>query len=99
MATPTLAGAERPEPADVPGAHRFEDASAWVADRDALARALAVLTPRERTIVVLRYLEDLSERDVATIVGVSPGTVKSTASRALQKLRATTPDREEYSDA
>lgn len=58
------------------------------ADRDQLVRALATLTPRQRRIVVLRHLEGLSEREVADDLGVSLGTVKSTASRGLGQLRA-----------
>ena len=57
------------------------------ADRDQLLRALALLTPRQRRVVVLRHLEGLSEKEVAADLGVSVGTVKSTASRALQRLR------------
>jgi RNA polymerase sigma-70 factor (sigma-E family) len=56
-------------------------------DRDRLTRALATLTERKRRIVVLRYLMDLSEAEVAEDLGVSLGTVKSTASRALAELR------------
>ena len=55
--------------------------------RDALVRALAQLTVRERQIVVLRFVVDLSEADTAAELGVSVGTVKSTASRAVRKLR------------
>lgn len=57
------------------------------AQRDALFRALRILTRRERSVVVLRYYEDLSETDIAAALGIAPGTVKSTASRALRKLR------------
>lgn len=57
------------------------------ADRDQLVRALALLTARQRRVVVLRHLEGLSEREVADDLGVSVGTVKSTASRALARLR------------
>lgn len=57
------------------------------ADRDRLVRALARLTPRQRRVVVLRYLMDLSEAQVAADLEVSLGTVKSTASRALAELR------------
>lgn len=57
------------------------------ADRDQLVRALALLTPRQRRVVVLRHLEGLTEKEVAEDLGVSVGTVKSTASRALRTLR------------
>ena len=40
-----------------------------------------------RAAVVLRYFEDMSEAEVADILGVSQGTVKSTVSRAVAKLR------------
>ena len=63
------------------------DPSGSHAERDAVVRALAPLSRRERTVLVLRYCDDLSERDVAALLGVSVGTVKSTASRALAKLR------------
>jgi RNA polymerase sigma-70 factor (sigma-E family) len=56
-------------------------------ERTSLAAALAQLTRRERTIVVLRYCVDLSEAEVAAHVGVSVGAVKSTSSKALAKLR------------
>lgn len=58
-----------------------------VEDRLDLVRALAVLTPRQRAVLVLRYFDDLSEADTARLVGCSVGTVKSTASRALARLR------------
>lgn len=58
------------------------------ARRDAVLRALAGLTRRERCVVVLRFYEDLSEPQTADVLGIAVGTVKSTASRALAKLRA-----------
>lgn len=73
------------------------DAAAQHADRDQLVRALATLTPRQRRVVVLRHLVGLPEAEVAEDLGVSVGTVKSTASRALAQLRtvlATTTDAE-----
>lgn len=54
---------------------------------DALWNALATLPKRQRAMVVLRYYEDLPEAEVARVLGVSVGTVKSTTSRALAKLR------------
>jgi RNA polymerase sigma-70 factor (sigma-E family) len=52
-----------------------------------LMQALAELPPRQRVALVLRYFEDLSEADVAEAMGCSVGTVKSTTSRALDRLR------------
>lgn len=48
---------------------------------------LASLTPRQRTVVVLRYVEDWTEAEIAAAMGVSPGTVKTLAHRALARLR------------
>jgi RNA polymerase sigma-70 factor (sigma-E family) len=59
-----------------------------VVARCTLVAALARLPRRQRAVVVLRYCLDLSERDVAALLGCSAGTVKSQASRALTKLRA-----------
>lgn len=68
-----------------PSAH---DGHRQVEVRSELAQALAALSERERTVVVLRYYADLSEQQVADELGVSVGTVKSTASRALARMRA-----------
>ncbi|MGH3252678.1 MAG: SigE family RNA polymerase sigma factor [Trebonia sp.] len=56
--------------------------------RPAVLAALDTLTVHQRAIVVLRYFEDRSQDEVAELLGVSPGTVKSTASRAVARLRA-----------
>ncbi|HEU5265282.1 MAG TPA: SigE family RNA polymerase sigma factor [Jatrophihabitans sp.] len=55
--------------------------------RDELRRMLAGLDPRERAVVVLRYYCDLSEQDTAATLGMPLGTVKSSCSRALARLR------------
>ena len=54
-----------------------------------LVAALRRLGPREREVVVMRHYADMSEADVADALGVSVGTVKSTASRGLARLRET----------
>ena len=59
-------------------------------DDDAVLAALRMLPPRQRAIVVLRYLQDLSEADTAHALGISSGAVKSGASRALARLRQST---------
>lgn len=66
-----------------------------VEDRDQVLRALRHLPPRQRAVLVLRYYADLSEVETASQLGMSVGTVKSTASRAIAALRTTLPDREE----
>ncbi len=65
------------------------DATADLDLHDALWTALSQLPKRQRAMVVLRYYEDLSEAETAQVMGVSVGTVKSTTSRALAKLRDT----------
>jgi RNA polymerase sigma-70 factor (sigma-E family) len=64
-----------------------DDGHGTTDDRDQLVRALALLTPRQRRVVVLRHLVGLPEHEVAAELGVSVGTVKSTASRGLVRLR------------
>lgn len=54
--------------------------------------ALARLTARQRTVLVLRYFEDLPEADVARLLGCSVGTVRSTTHRSLAKLRSLAPE-------
>ena len=49
---------------------------------------IASLPPRQRAVIVLRYYEELSEREIADALGCSTGNVKSTAHRALRALRA-----------
>jgi RNA polymerase sigma-70 factor (sigma-E family) len=56
-------------------------AEAW------LVEALATLTPRQRTALALRYVEDLDVRAIADRMGSSEGTVKSQLSRGIQRLK------------
>jgi RNA polymerase sigma-70 factor (sigma-E family) len=62
-------------------------------DGDVSAEALMVrdalrsLPPKQRAVVVLRHYEDLPEREIARVLGCSPGTVKSQHAKAMAKLR------------
>ena len=67
---------------------RSADSAAAIELRPALFTALRTLTPHQREIVVLRYFDDRSENEVAEFLGVAPGTVRSTLSRAVAQLRA-----------
>jgi len=58
-----------------------------LSERIDLARALRHLPNRQRQVVILRYLADWSELDVAEALGCAPGSVKSHASRGLSTLR------------
>jgi RNA polymerase sigma-70 factor (sigma-E family) len=64
-----------------------EDMLAGYDTRDELLAALAQLTARQRAVLVLRYFNDLTEAQVADVLGCSPGTVKSNTSRGLARLR------------
>jgi RNA polymerase sigma-70 factor (sigma-E family) len=78
---------------DDPGVMASEPASREPVERRLLVRrALAALTPRQRSVVVLRYFEDLTERDTAEVLGVSVGTVKSSTHLALRRLREHAPE-------
>jgi RNA polymerase sigma-70 factor (sigma-E family) len=63
------------------------DADALVITRMGLAHALQSLPRRQREVVVLRYVADLSEQDVAEYLGCATGTVKQHGHRGLSKLR------------
>jgi len=81
---------ELPEP-PVPRGPLESDA---IDQRDWLRRGLADLSMLQRAVVVLRYAEDMSERQVAETLGISTGSVKTHAFRGLARLRATGhPDR------
>jgi RNA polymerase sigma-70 factor (sigma-E family) len=70
------------------------DAPAAEADDDlrlTLEHALAQLTAKQRTVLVLRYYEDRTEAQTAQMLGIGVGTVKSTTRQALARLRAVAP--------
>ncbi|WP_435741411.1 SigE family RNA polymerase sigma factor [Nocardioides sp. SYSU DS0663] len=68
-------------------------------DREALRVALGRLAPRQRAVIVLRYYEDLTERQTAEALGIAVGTVKSQARDALARLRALVPVEEDEATA
>ena len=71
------------------------DGAAPTSDSDlrlSLDQALAQLTRKQRTVLVLRFYEDLTETQTAAALGISPGTVKSTTRQALARLRALAPE-------
>ena len=75
-------------PVDIEGHARPADQlvmDAWVSDR--LQRALKALPPSQRMIVVLREMEGLSTREVASVVGISEANVKTRLHRARVTLR------------
>jgi RNA polymerase sigma-70 factor (sigma-E family) len=77
---------ERPAAA-MPDSAAAGDMAAEVAVRLAVRQALSALPRRQRAVLVLRIYDDLSEAQVAEVLGCTVGTVKSTMARALAKLR------------
>ncbi|GGW74167.1 DNA-directed RNA polymerase sigma-70 factor [Streptomyces lucensis JCM 4490] len=77
---------ERPV-AELPETAAAGDMSATVAERSRLEAALAQLTPRQRAAVVLRYYQDLPDRQVAQTLGCPVGTARSHAARGVARLR------------
>ena len=69
-----------PEPAPSPATGHEERVALWPHVKE--------LPPRQRAVIVLRYYEDLTEAEIADVLGCSRGNVKSTAHRALKALRA-----------
>jgi RNA polymerase sigma-70 factor (sigma-E family) len=65
-----------------------EDPADRSADRMVLRDALMRLGPRQRTVLVLRYFEDLTEQQIADLLGISVGTVKSQSHKALHAMRS-----------
>jgi DNA-directed RNA polymerase specialized sigma24 family protein len=63
-----------------------------VGERVDLERALELLTPRQRAVLVLRFFEDRTEEDAAEVLGLSVGTVRRQGQAALTSLRALLPD-------
>jgi len=69
--------------------HRVDGGHAdGVAEHSALAQALASLPARQRAVLVLRFLDDMSESEIAAVLNCSAGTVKTHTRRALAALRS-----------
>lgn len=84
---------ERPHPL-VCTLESIESHETRVTEADLIWQAVHALPARQRAVVVLRYYEDMSEQDIAAVLGIAPGTVKSTASAALAHLRSALEDRQ-----
>ena len=69
------------------GARRADRPRTSVLDHALLWPMVCALPTRQRAVVVLRYYEDLSEQDIADVLGCAVGTVKSTAHDAMTALR------------
>ena len=85
---PEVLSDEVPEPTAPPNGTEVPEGPEGVVDRDALWPLVEALPPRQRAVVVLRYYEDLTEREIGAVLGCAPGTVKSQASAAMRTLRA-----------
>ena len=68
-----------------------------VGDKSALWEFVQSLPPKQRAVIVLRYYEELTEAETAAVLGVSVGTVKSQASRALSSMRSRVVDSRQLS--
>ncbi|HEY2441997.1 MAG TPA: sigma-70 family RNA polymerase sigma factor [Streptosporangiaceae bacterium] len=78
-------GGARDQPASWPG-RSAEQEVIWSEDRRRVLAALAALPQRRQEVLVLRYYLGLSEAEIAAVLKIRPGTVKSTAARGLAAL-------------
>jgi len=76
---------ERPT-AEMPDRSDSDDTELWL-ERDRVWQLLRALPARQRAVLVLRFYEDLTEAETARLLGVTVGTVKRQAARALDSLR------------
>jgi RNA polymerase sigma-70 factor (sigma-E family) len=79
--------AQKHAPKPMPDAPSAEHGAMEALERDRVIEALQSLPSRQRECLVLRYYADLSEAQIAETMGISPGAVKSHASRGMAALR------------
>ncbi len=73
------------------GDHQRAEADTGADDRSHLQQLLRGLSPKARTVLVLRYYVDLPDSEIANLLGIREATVRSTAARALAAVRAADP--------
>lgn len=78
---------ERPSTIDDSLVGPTPDLADVVVNREAMRLRLAALSPRARTVLVLKYYADMSDQEIGEAMGLTEGTVRSTSSRALRTLR------------
>lgn len=69
-----------------------ETVAVTASEREVVVRAMNRLSPGDRLVVALRFFEDMTQAEIAHVLGCPTGTVKSRLSRALAKLRHALPD-------
>jgi RNA polymerase sigma-70 factor (sigma-E family) len=79
---------ERAIPKPPPGTPRAEHNARTLLERSAVVAALRSLPPRQREALVLRYYGDMTEAQIASVMGISRGAVKSHTARAMSALRS-----------
>lgn len=87
-------GRLRETPVASPAEVAYPDPNEHTGLRLAMRQALLRLPPAQRTVLVLRYYEDLSESQIAEILGCTVGTVRSRTHRAVSRLRELLPEAE-----
>jgi RNA polymerase sigma-70 factor, ECF subfamily len=75
-----------------------DDPAVRTEEREALRAALCRLSVDDRVVLALRWFEEMSEADMAQVIGVRPGTVKSRLHRALTRLRIELSERDDADD-
>jgi len=79
--------------AEISGPAIAQDSAAEWAERDELWRLIMTLPRGQRTVIVLRYYEDYDDATIAELLNCAPGTVRTQAKRALDRLQQLRPAR------